>query len=323
MKKKWVIGIIIIFQILIILIIIHWLVIKRSTSQYIVSPIKDNLTKINQTTDLKHFYTLSPNTVNIDTDSWLPEQATQTITSQGFNERYVYATQTPNNTLRIITLGNSFTYGMYINTADNYPEKLEDDLNLMCSQRKFEVINGGVIGYDATYAMKLYTSRMEVFKPKIVVWLINQGLGSINEIQIPINNECANNTAPEVYNKINLDGSVSHPCSELTNTSLKERMSLEEIIDYHNPVFKKMIRDTDTQWLLLTLRYEKSLIKEILQDLDEKFPHIHYAEISSDLSSHSENVLPDSHPNKIGHEKIAKEIKNILINKNLLSCNNE
>ena len=53
------------------------------------------------------------------------------------------------DTFRIITLGDSFTFGMYINTKDNWTELLEDKLNsdMGCKNiSMFEVINLGVGG---------------------------------------------------------------------------------------------------------------------------------------------------------------------------------
>src|SRR3989344_7968954 len=94
---------------------------------------------------------------------------------------------------RIITLGDSFTFGQYINTNQNYSEILEDNLNnnLHCREIKhFDVINLGVPGYDLEYEVERFNLKGLNYNPDLVIWLINDwNISIINELMKPINEE--------------------------------------------------------------------------------------------------------------------------------------
>ncbi|MBU1201530.1 MAG: SGNH/GDSL hydrolase family protein [Nanoarchaeota archaeon] len=66
--------------------------------------------------------------------------------SQGLRD-YEYSFIKPNNTFRILVLGDSVTYGVYVNQNNTYVKELEYLLN-MDSRIKYEVINAGVGGYN-------------------------------------------------------------------------------------------------------------------------------------------------------------------------------
>ena len=75
-----------------------------------------------------------------------------------------------------MTLGDSFTFGVYVNTEDNWTELLEDKLNsiknICPNTDHFEVINLGVGGYDIEYAAKRYINRGKVYNPNIILLLL-------------------------------------------------------------------------------------------------------------------------------------------------------
>lgn len=79
--------------------------------------------------ELKYYYESKPNVTETDQPEWLPYNAVYTLNSDGFNERFDYSLKKSPKTFRVITLGDSFTFGHFVNTADNFPEKLEDVLN--------------------------------------------------------------------------------------------------------------------------------------------------------------------------------------------------
>jgi GDSL-like Lipase/Acylhydrolase family len=72
------------------------------------------------------------------------------------------------NTVRILCLGDSLTFGNGVRFEDTYPKVLEGELNTE-ELGKYEVINGGVPGYD-TWQEIAYLKRDGVhFKPELVV----------------------------------------------------------------------------------------------------------------------------------------------------------
>lgn len=124
--------------------------------------------------DLKAFFEPQPDTVNLETPSWLGYQNKQTYNSDGLNERFDYAVEKQDNTVRIITVGDSFTHGDMIPTPQNWTELLEDSLNQptinFCGKPKVEVINLGVSGYDVQYIARRYSKLGVKYHPDIIVW---------------------------------------------------------------------------------------------------------------------------------------------------------
>ena len=132
----------------------------------------------NPTKALKYFYEPKPNTNEVDKADWFPYETIYTINSDSLNERFEYSVNKPKGTYRIITLGDSFTFGQYISTPNNYSELLEEMLNktLRCrSINRFEVINLGVPGYDIQYSVERFKVRGQKYYPNLVLWLLQDG----------------------------------------------------------------------------------------------------------------------------------------------------
>ena len=71
------------------------------------------------------------------------------INSHGLREREISLLK-PTNTFRILALGDSFTYGHGVRSAETYVKQLEAMLNRKLGNRgtRFEVLNAGVPGYN-------------------------------------------------------------------------------------------------------------------------------------------------------------------------------
>lgn len=83
--------------------------------------------------------------------------------SLGFNGPEV----TPKkNRTRIITMGNSCTFGWGVAIENSYPRRLEDLLG-----SGFQVINAGVPGYTSLQGKRLYRSDLRQLRPDIVTVL--------------------------------------------------------------------------------------------------------------------------------------------------------
>ncbi len=113
------------------------------TDQLIFSAVSGNL---------KYFYEPKPDNSEIWKPDWLGKEIKNQINSDTLNDReYGAEFKKSDGTYRIITLGDSFTYGLYVDTYDSYPKVLESILNsrLSCKNiSKFEVVNLGVYAYD-------------------------------------------------------------------------------------------------------------------------------------------------------------------------------
>lgn len=140
---------------------------------------------------LKYFYEPEPNISITDSPYWLEAQATYTINNDSLNERFNYSVKKPKNVLRVVTLGNSYTYGLYSSTPDNWTELLENMLNTyaICGGNiKLEVINLGLPGYDLQYMYERYLQRGLKYNPDILILTLDD-LKLTNEAVRPIAEE--------------------------------------------------------------------------------------------------------------------------------------
>jgi hypothetical protein len=80
-------------------------------------------------TDFKHYAALKQSISPDEERFWDHTRAYYTFNQDGLNERYDYNTTKPDGIFRIITLGDSFTFGHFVDTKDNWTERLEDLLN--------------------------------------------------------------------------------------------------------------------------------------------------------------------------------------------------
>jgi hypothetical protein len=91
------------------------------------------------------------------------------INSDGFRDRE-FSVEKPNNTVRIIVLGDSFTFGWGINNSDTYPKVLEKKLNNeLNASFHFEVLNFGVSGYNTLEEVRFFKLKGLKYKPDIVI----------------------------------------------------------------------------------------------------------------------------------------------------------
>lgn len=108
---------------------------------------------------------------------WQDSVTKITINSDTLNERFDYEIKKEKNTIRLLSLGDSFTYGDNVNTTENWSEQLEDTLKEQCSNEfKFEVINLGVGGYDLEYGLIRFITRGAKYNPDMVIWTITDPL---------------------------------------------------------------------------------------------------------------------------------------------------
>ncbi len=72
----------------------------------------------------------------------------------------------PEDTLRIVVLGDSVSYGSGVDDKDTFPRILE---GLLRTQKKIEVINAGVRGYTTYNEARYFRDRLLEFSPDLVI----------------------------------------------------------------------------------------------------------------------------------------------------------
>lgn len=93
------------------------------------------------------------------------------INSKGFRDKE-YNIKKDKNTIRIIVLGDSSTFGIGVDSlSKTYHSLLEKNLNNNYNSKKnFEVINGGVTGYTSYQGLQLYKNKFAKYNPDIVTF---------------------------------------------------------------------------------------------------------------------------------------------------------
>ena len=147
-----------------------------------------------------YYYELQPNTVIKEKREWLDNETVYHINGDGLNDLNDYETAKSNEVFRIIALGDSFTFGENVSTKDNWTEVLEQLLNseVQCANRKIEVLNLGMRGFDVPYLVERYRSIGSKYDPDMILWYESgSGFTRYLEYLLPIVGDCKNPTFDE------------------------------------------------------------------------------------------------------------------------------
>ena len=335
MERKRVIWVSII---LLELIVLAFLGLKVYTNRYAASItlIPKESFSSPEDSDLQHFYELNPDYQGeIFVPPWLSYTPEITINADTLNERFNYTTGKPEGTFRIIVLGDSWTYGMFMNTENNYSEVLEDLLNneLDCKTiRKFEVINLGVPSYDIRYAVERFRLRGAKYNPDLVLWhLIENDFQEINEFLKPRTKWLAEQASVEGGDSDGRRGSwreFTKPPDELEFEIWQravrdqfEEYGEEGVAQYQEEALRLINEYYQGPLVVFSLIHE-SKIEDKYKPIVERFvasrANTYFYE--SELSLRPDGVLPDWHPNIGGHTMIAHELLRYVTENNLVPC---
>lgn len=91
------------------------------------------------------------------------------ISSQGLRDRE-FSQEKPAGTIRIAAVGDSVTFGLRHGRSDSYPKQLESLLAYAAPQTPHEVLNLGVVGYNATQVAAQAARAAERFHPDVFVY---------------------------------------------------------------------------------------------------------------------------------------------------------
>ena len=290
-----------------------------------ISPLRKEYLIFPVESPLKYYYEPKPNTTEEERPDWLDYTATYTINGDTFNERYDYAVDKPNHTYRIIALGDSYTFGHYVNTADNWTEKLEDMLNVspLCRDgRRYEVINLGERGYDAQYIAYRYKSRGKKYNPDFIIWHESgSGFNRIKEILDPMvaqtTEELTDEEKAMVRARPNTDPALDKAVRQMKQ-QYSEASVFEQVyaswLDFFETREKVPVLITTFSYLpsrdMAKLKYWTSNRENTW--IYGGLPNI-YA---------SDGGLPDGHPNAHGHQMIAEYTYQYLSGIPVMRCGN-
>lgn len=256
----------------------------------------------------KYFYELQSNIHDVSKQLWtdVDRQVITTTNSDSMNERVDYAVEKPKNVFRIITLGDSFTYGLNVSTVDNWTEILEQNLNRKYVCKKYdnyEVLNLGVYGYDVNYAVERYRLRGMKYDPDLVVWLIKE-----DDFIFP--EEMIRKTMFEDEKYIESDEDYLEIWNQIFDS-----IGFESLIEAQTKSLKS-IRNYYKKSLLISEMTNYDKVDKVIKKYVEKDPESHLLSFNLD----KELTFLDSHPNEKGHQYIADKIYVYLVKNLLINC---
>lgn len=265
---------------------------------------------------LKYFYEPEPNTINRIKPDWLSKEIINNINNDGLNSNSDYAVNKPTDTFRIITVGDSFTYGLYVNTTDNFSFQLEKLLNgKKCpGKRKFEVINLGVGGYDAEYTLERFLTKGKKYKTDLVIWLLNYwNLLFLNEYKIPLEKEYIDHNVPSFNVKTGIYEAVVGATDDII-----KKYGKEYIFNYHKKAFDRFWEGYNGKMMIVSFRSFPPEGKKVVTEMISGKPQILFIDTLGDKTGLES--LPDGHPNSQGHKRIADDLKKYLLENYLMQC---
>lgn len=296
---------------------------KNTSTTAIIAPLEmgDFIFPVNS--DFKYYDTLKPSISSKEERFWDHTFAHYTFNQDGLNERYNYNTFKPEGVFRIVVLGDSFTFGHFVDTEDNWTERLEDLLNEnnSCQKiKKFEVINLGMRGFDIPYIVKRYNDFGLKYHPNMIIWFESgSGFSRNNELMQPYIKECKSKS--ETESGVTKTPKEFYKCWEDASTKMYQENSQETIekdLDLWSSKFFDIRNLTPT--LFATFKKIDKNQKDKMQDRIKDQTNTFLMTGISNLALKN-GLFPDSYPNIKGHTVVAREIYDYLVkNKALLQC---
>lgn len=289
-----------------------------------ITPLLQSDYPINKNTKLNYFYEPAPSSIRTDTTNWLNSHATYKFNSQTLNEDQEFSEYKVPGTFRTITLGDSFTFGLFIDPEDNYSNQLEklQNLDSECNTKtNFEVINLGVPGYDLSYAIERFKLRGQQLRPDLVIWLIKeddifQVLEQIKPRSEELRNQLlASGEQAELEKKGVFYAYIDRAMQEVIN-----RVGASQIFDLREQELTMFNNYYQGDLLIFSIPTGGDSYQKIIENFASTRDHTNYF---SDFPkfNNSNQLLPDLHPSTKGHRFIAENLMNYMKFHELIPCN--
>lgn len=297
-------------QIVIIIVLLLQIKQKRSNTLGIsINPINSKTIQKTPSGGLKYFYEPKANTIVERREEWLPDVPKYTINGDSLNERFNYDIKKKERSFRIITLGDSFTFGSNVSTENNWTEILEDRLNneKLCSiVKKYEVINLGVGGYDTAYEVERYKIRGQKYNPDLIIWFVtdlhritNEFIALTKEMNINENENQKKGIFYEAWRRAKVKVIDQYGEKGLINYQIDKLKEFREKYFKHNPML------FISSWT------------QLVQGLGGENIYFNDTKVWADKTS----LLPDGHFNNKGHIIFTQAVIEALDKNKLLPCN--
>jgi hypothetical protein len=253
-------------------------------------------------------------------------------------ETYNYSIEKSDNIYRIISLGDSFTQAIWVNTSDNYSELLEDLLNSNLKNcknyQKFEVINLAHAGYDILYSKIRFENRGLKYKPDLVIWILkNDDFLIIQEIWSEFIKDVDFSdpqTNYEEFMKTWFEKTEQYinynRRSTLNEESIHQKYIIEPLKDFFEITKKEKIKVI----IFNPFHRISNNYDEILEKTMSNYSHVIYFNLNISEDFYKENLMIyydkekpymwDWHPNEEGHKVIALKLLDFIKSNILKNC---
>ncbi len=247
------------------------------------------------------------------------------INADGLNQMQDYPATKSAGTYRIITIGDSFTYGENVNTQENYPSQLENLLNskLQCKNiKKFEVLNLGVGAYDIPYTVERYKLKGQKYSPNLVLWLfIGDDLFRADEELIPLAQkyEDQEKTSGE-YQKLTKKGIYYQAWTDAENKIINEAGGKDAMLKLQLANLKQINTLYTGPLIVFTFPYNQQSIIDTLKEFVNSRKNTYFYDGLPDIYQNSNLYLPDQHPSSQGYTAIVNNLYGYLTQNNIIPC---
>lgn len=260
--------------------------------------------KITPHSNYKYFYEGGKNQIATDKKRWMNQQVFYNLNLDGLHNLKEYSIKKDKGTVRIAALGDSFTFGLYVNTKDNWVSLLEKNLNkVKCNEYKFEILNLGTPGYDINYTIERSKLRAEKYNPDVYVWFIkDDDFSEPKELSLPLEkkiNKSGEHTL-DIYMKA---------LQLMYKDNDKSKIIKEEISN----LFNYIRSNRNTKFLIIlpsgSMNYPRidNTTEQSLREFGKSNPNVEYTTVKI---IKEETFIPnDFHFNEKGHNTMAKNVQ--------------
>lgn len=116
--------------------------------------------------DPELFWQLTPN-MSMPTDHWLFPGLVSN--PQGLREDHIISVRKPPGQIRILSIGDSTTFGLYVKHTETYTHVAEQILQSRLENPRIEFINAGVPGYTLFQAWRYLVTKGTTLDPDLVL----------------------------------------------------------------------------------------------------------------------------------------------------------
>lgn len=277
--------------------------------------------------ELKNYYEFKPLEKIVDRAFWLDHEVTYHINGDGLNDLFDYPVEKQPGKMRIVIIGDSFTYGQYVDTQNNWSEVLERKLNErpdLCGQAGFEVINLGMPGFDVEELVRRYKHLGQKYQPDLVIWLESgSGFVRFNELLSPKVDACLDLHGGQLDFEKKDDLAKLEACFGKATDELMTEYPLEArgklLQKYYDEFFS--LNGTSRSIIFYYDFYYRERDYDyppVVQELKNRYPQVKFID-EEPFDQHNKALhFVDGHPNVKGQQAIANVIYDYLINKQLL-----